>query len=182
MAQNTPSGSSPKNWLSRIPDIVWAPIASGFLMLTVGLLGLAFHQPWLFPSLGPTAFLQAEQPDQKTARFHNTVVGHLCGLAAGLLAVMVLGAATAPPVLATGELTPVRVWASVLAIALNMLLGFLLKASHPPAAATTLLISLGGFKPTVSDATQVVIGVLIVASVGEILRRIRLKAMSSKAK
>lgn len=171
-----------KSWIRKIPDIVWAPIVAGLLMLIAGLLGLAFRQPWLFPSLGPTAFLQAEQPKQPTARFYNTLVGHLHGLAAGLLAVTLLGAATAPPVLSTGELTPVRVWASVLAIALNMLLGFLLKASHPPAAATTLLVSLGGFKPTVSDVTHVVIGVAIVAIAGEALRQIRLKAQPSEAK
>jgi CBS-domain-containing membrane protein len=165
-----------KNWISHIPDIIWAPIVSGLLMLIVGVIGLTFRQPWLFPSLGPTAFLQAEQPKQPGARLYNTVVGHLSGLAAGLLAVMILGAAATPPVLSTGELPPVRVWASGLAIALSMLFGFLLKASHPPAAATTLLVSLGGFKPTVADITQVVIGVLIVAIAGEFLRQIRLNA------
>jgi hypothetical protein len=59
---------------------------------------------------------------------------------------------------------------------------FLLKASHPPAAATTLLVSLGGFKPTISDVTHVVIGVLIVAIAGKILRQIRVKAKSSEAR
>jgi hypothetical protein len=43
----------------------------------------------------------------------------------------------------------------------------LLHASHPPAAATTLLVALGGFKPTVHDALIVIIGVLIVATIGE---------------
>lgn len=167
--------SHPKRYPPGIPDIVWAPVIAAFLMLIVGLLGLAFRQPWLFPSLGPTAFLQAEQPEQPTARFYNTVAGHLHGLVAGVLAVLILGASTAPPVLSTGELTPVRVWAAVLAVVLNMLFGFVLKASHPPAAATTLLVALGGFKPTWQDAATIMIGVLIVAIVGEALRRFRLK-------
>ncbi len=47
-----------ENWVGKIPDLIWAPIASGVLILLVGLLGLAAHQPWLFPSLGPTAFLR----------------------------------------------------------------------------------------------------------------------------
>ncbi|WP_088889777.1 HPP family protein [Leptolyngbya ohadii] len=170
-----------KNWIRQIPDIVWAPFVAGLLILIVGLLGLAFGQPWLFPSLGPTAFLQAEQPKQPTARFYNVVVGHLHGLAAGLLAVVLLGATTAPPVLSTGELTAVRVWASVLAMFLNMLFGFLLKAPHPPAAATTLLFSLGGFKPTAADAIHVVIGAIAIAVAGELLRQIRLKAKLSEA-
>lgn len=171
----TDRSARPKHYPPRVPDIVWAPLVAAFLMLIVGFIGVLAHQPWLFPSLGPTAFLQAEQPEQPTARFYNTVVGHLHGLVAGLFAVLILGANLAPPVLSTGELTPVRVWASVLAIGLNMLFGFLLKASHPPAAATTLLVSLGGFKPTWQDVITIVLGVLIVAITGELLRRFRLK-------
>ncbi len=167
--------SRPNRYPPGIPDIVWAPLVAAFLLLIAGLMGLLAHQPWLFPSLGPTAFLQAEQPEQPTARFYNTIMGHLHGLVAGLFAVLILGASTAPAVLSTGELTPVRVWAAVLAVALNMLLGFVLKASHPPAAATTLLVALGGFKPTWQDAATIMIGVLIVAIAGEMLRRFRLK-------
>ncbi|MBL1178937.1 HPP family protein [Pantanalinema sp. GBBB05] len=168
-------GSRTDHYPPGVPGIVWAPLAAALLMLIVGLLGLLAHQPWLFPSLGPTAFLQAEQPEQPTARFYNTVMGHLHGLIAGILAVLVLGASVASPVLSTGELTPVRVWAAVIAVALNMLLGLILKASHPPAAATTLLVALGGFKPTWRDASTIMIGVLIVAIVGELLRRLRTK-------
>lgn len=90
---------------ASIPDVVWAPLASGSLMLLVGLLGLIAHQPWLFPSLGPTAFLQAEQPDQPSARLYQTIVGHLCGLLSGILAVVLLGATTTPSVLSSHELT-----------------------------------------------------------------------------
>jgi len=175
----TDRSSKPKRFPPGVSDIVWAPLAAAFLMLIAGLIGLLAHQPWLFPSLGPTAFLQAEQPEQPTARFYNTIVGHLHGLLAGIIAVLILGANLAPPVLSTGELTPVCVWASVLAVGLNMWFGFLLKASHPPAAATTLLVSLGGFKPTWQDALTIMIGVLIVAIAGEMLRRYRLKGKIS---
>lgn len=160
-----------------VPDIIWAPLVSGGLMLIVGLLGLWAHQPWIFPSLGPTAFLQAEQPNLPVSTFHNTVIGHFIGLGAGLLSVFVLGATTAPGVLCTGELVPVRVGAAVLAVTLNMLLGLLLKATHPPAAATTLLVALGGFKPTFHDTLTVAIGIVVVAVVGEGLRRARTRQL-----
>jgi CBS-domain-containing membrane protein len=143
-------------------------------MVLVGVLGILADQPWLFPSLGPTAFLQAEIPDHRMARFANIIVGHLVGLGAGYLAVALLQAEDASSVLFTGHLTAVRIWASALAIALTILGGILLRVSHPPASATTLLIALGGFRPTVHDATTVCVGVAIVASVGELLRRIRL--------
>lgn len=158
-----------------IPDWIWAPLVSGGLMLLVGSLGLVAHQPWIFPSLGPTAFLQAEQPDVPFARFYNTVIGHFIGVCTGFLAVFVFGANSAPGVLATGEMTGVRVAAAVLAVTLNMLFGILLNASHPPAAATTLLVSLGGFKPTIHDVLTIAIGVLIVAAFGEGFRRLRVQ-------
>lgn len=142
-------------------------------MLLAGVVGLAAGQLWLFPSLGPTAFLQGETPNQPAARFYNTVVGHALGLAAGLIAVWVLQVGSAPAIFAVHHLVEVRVWAGVLAIALTMFFLALAKASHPPAAATTLLVALGGFRATAHDTLAVIIGVLIVAIAGEVLRRAR---------
>jgi len=157
-----------------IPERVWAPLAAGLLILAVGGAGLLLHQPLLFPSLGPTAFLQTETPDQPSARFFNVVVGHLLGLLSGFLAVWMFGLTNAPSVLSTHDLTPARVWASALAVALTLLAGLFLSASHPPAAATTLLASLGGFPPTWHTTVTVLSGVLVVALLGEGLRRLRL--------
>ena len=157
----------------RIPDLVWAPLAVGSLLLAVGLIGLAAGQHWLFPSLGPSAFLQAEKPREESARFYNTVVGHLVGLGAGMAAVLLLGASSAPGVLATKELVPVRVWAAVLSAVLTMLGLSLLKATHPPAAATMLLVALGGFEPTWRSAGTVTAGVLLLAVLGEGVRYLR---------
>ena len=156
-----------------LPDLIWGPLAVGSLLLVVGLMGMAAGQPWLFPSLGPSAFLLAESPNQTSSRFSNTVVGHLVGLCAGMAAVFLLGASTAPSVLATGELASVRVWAAVLSTVLTMPALSVLKASHPPAAATMLLVALGGIKPTWHGAGSVVAGVLILAILGEGVRYLR---------
>lgn len=168
-------------WVNQVPNIIWAPVTVGTLTLLVGLFGWVVDQPWLFPSLGPTAFLQVEQPQQPTSKFYNVVLGHLHGLASGLGVVLLLGANHAPALISTGEVTPVRVLAAVLAATLSMFLGFVLKASHPPAAATALLFALGSYKPTMHDVMTVVAGVLMFAIAGEFLRRLRLKAKSLKA-
>jgi hypothetical protein len=72
------------------------------------------------------------------------------------------------------------IWASVLAISCTLLVQIFLKASHAPAAATALLISLGLFQPTWSDAGIIIFGVLITAFIGEPLRRIRLAQPGQK--
>ncbi|WP_295618078.1 HPP family protein [Chamaesiphon sp. GL140_3_metabinner_50] len=178
MTHRSPPPTHLTFWISKIPDLVWAPIVAGLLMLIVGAFGLAVDEPLIFPSLGPTAFLQAELPQLPSSRLYNTIVGHVLGLGSGLLVVTLLGAGTAPSVLATGELTPIRMWASVLSIVLNLFAGLLLKASHPPAAATTLLFALGGFQPTRHETIVVIIGVFIVGITGEVLRQLRVKATS----
>jgi hypothetical protein len=159
--------------VAAVPDAIWTPLAVGGLLLAVGLIGLASGQPWLFPSLGPTAYLQAEEPGKPSSRFYNTVVGHLVGFAAGAVAVLLLVDPGAPSVLADKELVPGRVWAAALSGVLTMLGLSLLKASHPPAAATMLLVALGGIAPTWRGAGLVVAGVLIVAGIGEGVRYLR---------
>ena len=105
------------------------------------------------------------------------MVGHLVGLASGVAAVLLLGADEAPGVLATGELVPVRVGAAVLSGVLTMLGLGLLRASHPPAAATMLLVALGGFPPTWTSAGTILAGVLILALLGEGARALRRKVL-----
>jgi hypothetical protein len=167
---------------SGLPAAAWSPLTAGGLTAVVGVLALlAGQQPWLVPSLGPSAYLMAENPAHPTARFYNTVVGHLVGLLAGFAAVAALNAWQAPAVLTDKELVPVRALAAVLAMFLTMMIAPVLNASHPPAAATTLLVALGSFK-TLNDAVMVMMGVLVIAAAGELMRRVRLGEMRIEPK
>lgn len=143
-------------------------------MLAVGLLGVVTGEPWLFPSLGPTAFMQAEFPEHPTTDAYHTVVGHLIGIGAGVGAVLVLGAQDAPAIDVGGGLVPVRVWAAALSVAVTILLTILLHASHPPAASTTLLFSLGALDSTWREVGLVLSGVVLVALLGYLVRLLRL--------
>jgi hypothetical protein len=160
--------------LAAVPDLIWGPLASGALLLAVGALGLLVGRPWLLPSLGPTAVLLAIQPAHPTARAWNTFVGHLGGLAAGFAGVLLFGAIDAPSVLGDGQLVPSRVLAAGVAVAVTLLVGEVLKASHPPAAATALLVALGSIG-TLERALWVVAGAAAIAVMGEAVRRIRLE-------
>jgi hypothetical protein len=158
---------------AALPDALWAPIGGGVLVGLVGALALLAGQPWLLPSLGPTAYLLAQLPAQPSARAYNVLAGHLLGLAAGMIAVWATGAAAAPVVLETGTISGTRVAAGVLAVALTLLATIALAASHPPAAATTLLVALGSLR-TPQDAVNIAIGAAIMAVTGVVLRRLRL--------
>ena len=161
----------PRGW----PDGAWVPLVAAFLTLLVGGLGLlAGNLPWLFPSLGPTIYMQTETPEDLSAQIKNVLGGHAIGIVAGYLAVFALGIAQEPSVFSLGVLTPQRVWAAVVAMLLTEGGVLLADVAHPPAAATTLLIALGALRPTLASAASLVAGVAIIAVVGEFFRHLRL--------
>ena len=158
-----------------IADAAITALLVGLVVLVPGLLGLATGRILLFPSLGPTALLQAHTPEHPSARPYPVIVSHLVALAAGMGAVLAFGLADAPSVFEARALAPARVAAAVAAVVAAVLVEILLRASHPPAASTTLLVALGSFRPNARDVAAVVLGVLVVAAVGEVARRLRLR-------
>lgn len=163
-----------RNRVRSVPEAVWAPLTAGLLTLIPGLVGLATGLPLLFPSLAPTAALQATQPQDRSARFYNTVVGHLIGIVAAVLCVLLFHASAEPGLFAAHQVFPRRMFASALAVLLTQLGQLQLKALHPPAAATVLLITLGGFKTNPHDLGIVLAGIVIIAVAGELIRQLRL--------
>ena len=159
---------------SAMSDAVWVPMVSAVLVLVVGALSLATKQPWLFAALGPTVVLLAANPGHPTTRFHAIVVGHLVALASAWIAILLMGAGDSRTLLAGGGIAVARVWASAFAIATMTALQPSLKAYHPPAAATVLLVTLGVHRLTWNSVFAIVGGVLVVAILGEWFQRIRL--------
>ncbi|MGH9642898.1 MAG: HPP family protein [Terriglobales bacterium] len=145
-------------------------IGEGALILVVGAVGWAAHMPLIFTSLGPTAYELVEKPKAASAKTYNILVGHFVALAAGFFALWVLAAWNAPKVGAAGFVASPRVWAAVLATVVTTAVTLLLKASQPAALSTTLLVSLGSMQRG-RDAIAIVLGVIILAAVGEPVRR-----------
>ncbi|PYY55895.1 MULTISPECIES: HPP family protein [unclassified Curtobacterium] len=113
------------------------------VVLTIsGAVGLATAQPWLFPSLGPTVMLFFTAPKQHASRPMNALVGHLVAIIVGYGCFLAFGLAgsTAAP---TGGLTLGYVAAGAVSVALTTLVLQLIRLPHPPAGATTLIVSLG---------------------------------------
>ena len=160
--------------MKKKSDLLVAPLGEGGLLLLAGALGWAAHQPLIFASLGPTIYELIEMPQQRSARTYNIITGHFVGIACGYFGLWAMHAWKSPAV-ASAQFVPLpRLWASVIAAALTALFTLLLGAGQPASLATSLLISLGVMQ-TARDAGCLVAGVLIVAVIGEPLRRLRLK-------
>ena len=127
---------------SRSGAALYAAVLSLVVLAAAGAAGLVLHQPWLFPSLGPTVMLFFESPSQQASRPVNTLVGHGVGLLAGVAMLYAFGLQGSPPA-PVGGLTPAYLLAGALSVALTTLVLTLLKTPHPPAGATTLIVSLG---------------------------------------
>jgi len=156
---------------SRALDAIWAPAVAAMLIVVSGSLGYWMKQPWLFAGIGPTAFLLASNPGHETTRFRSVFLGHLTAIACGYLAVLILGAGEAPALLSKPPL--LRVWASAFGLAMLAFVQPQLKAWHPPAAATLLLVTMGAYRMTGKTPLALMCGVLVVAVVAEALSRLR---------
>ena len=128
---------------ARIPVLALFSFVNGCISIGImAALAVVTHSPFIFPSLGPTAFLFFYTPTAPSASPRNTIIGHAIGVAAGYFSLVVTGLTMAGPALAVGVTWP-RVIAAALSLGLTSGLMVLLKSPHPPAGATTLIISLG---------------------------------------
>jgi hypothetical protein len=128
--------------------------------------------PFLFPSLGPTAYLFATAPSASESRPRRVVGGHVVGVAAGFTAFHVVGAGVALDTLtAPGSLVALRLAVSgVVAVGLTTAGMLVTDTGHAPACATTLIVSLG-ILTTPRAAVLIVLAVVVLVAEQELLRR-----------
>ena len=132
--------------LNRFPPrLVWSAyvFVNGFLTIALlALLAVLTNSPFVFPSLGPTAYLLFIAPLAENSSPRNTILGHAVGLICGYAAFTLTGAATLPFGTHPGVYWP-RIIAAALSLSATGAFMVLFRASHPPAGATTLIVSLG---------------------------------------
>ena len=170
---SVPDAASPPSslvaFLQRVPPSVYG----GAVMAVIGTLAWLCATPWLFPSLGPTIAIQSEAPDHPAARPYSVVIGHLIGAAVGFMAVHVTGVIEQLPVNISQAIDGPRVLAATLAVFASMALQTLARARHAPAQATTLLIVVGALDADVHGAFVLAMGIALVATLGEGVRRLK---------
>jgi CBS-domain-containing membrane protein len=126
-------------------------------------------EPFVFPSLGPTAFLlfYAALGTQSAPR--NVFCGHLIGVLAGYLALVIFGLSTVPANLT--DVTAPRVAAVTLSLCLTLSLMVWLHVPHAPAGATTLIVALGLLR-TPGQLTVLMIAVVLMIVQGIVINRL----------
>ncbi len=143
----------------------------GLLLGAPALIAWLTGRPLIFPSLGPSAFsLVVGGKVENAAR--RVIGGHLLGIAGGLLAYHLVARgftlAALPPAQSLALLRlSVSGVISVIVTAAGMLK---LRAEHPPACATTLIVSLG-IMATIEDAVCIMLAVVLMYALHKIPAR-----------
>lgn len=138
---------------------VGTSLYSGLLFTVLGVIAWFSGQPFIFPSLGPSAFILAFERRGERTRTYRIVGSHLIGGIAGFLAYSLLASGVS---LTT---TPEPASAAGLGLALSGMLSIVLTSwgmiatdtIHAPACATTLIVSLGLL------STPLQVGIIVVS-------------------
>jgi CBS-domain-containing membrane protein len=143
----------------------------GLLTISIsGVLAWALKEPLVFPSLGATAFLFFETPMAEVASPRNTIMGHYIGALVATLWLFVFGLQHHPNVLVEG-FSVARAAAVALSVACTGGILRLLRAAHPPAGATTVIVS-AGLLHTASQLAALAGGVALLTLSAHVLNRV----------
>ena len=127
------------------PMALWAVYVfiNGFVSIgLLALLAVITGVPFVFPSLGPTAYQLFFSPLAPSSAPRHAFIGHAIGLICGYLAFR-LRRIPMLSVLASRQSDWRLVIAAALSLAVTAALMILAGVSHAPAGATTLIVSLG---------------------------------------
>jgi CBS-domain-containing membrane protein len=134
-------------WISRHISHPWEKSLYVFIngFISIAILATAAWvtgSPFVFPSLGPTAYLLYLTPLSAAASPRDCLLGHGIGILCGFGALLITGLAFLPESHAH-EVTLPRVLAAALSLSATAGGMVLARVNHAPACATTLIISLG---------------------------------------
>jgi CBS domain-containing membrane protein len=139
---------------------VYVLINSGISIGLLSALAAITDEPFVFPSLGPTAFLVFFLAMNVQSAPKNVFFGHLIGVIAGYAALVVFGLTMVPPDLE--HVTPARVGAAAMSLSLTLAFMIWLNVPHAPAGATTLIVGLGLMRTPVELAILMAAVVLMI--------------------
>lgn len=117
--------------------------ANGFISIGIlAALAACTGSPFVFPSLGPTAYVLYLFPLAPGSSPRDCLIGHAIGILCGYAALLLTGLAGIPDSHAHA-ITSQRVVAAALSLSATAAGMVLARVNHAPACATTLIVSLG---------------------------------------
>ena len=155
------------------PLLVWTlyVFVNGFITIALlSLLAVLTGSAFVFPSLGPTAYLFFFSPLVESASPKNAILGHAIGLACGYGALRFAALEYGSVSFHDSAYWP-KMLAAALSLAFTGAFMVLLRINHPPAGATTLIVSLG-ILSTPRDLVIIEVAVVLLTAQAFLINRL----------
>lgn len=141
-------------------------IYAGFLFVILGITTWVTGEAFIFPSLGPTVFILAFNRKVDKNQVYQVIASHSVGGVVGFLSWHLIASGikiTQSQVAMSGDSLVIAVSATV-SIILTTWLMIASGAVHPPACATTLIVSLGVLS-TVESVVVIILSITIIVAI-----------------
>jgi CBS-domain-containing membrane protein len=126
-------------------QMIFTSLYTALLLIPLGIIAWITGRPFLFPSVGPSAFLLAMILYGQPTSARRVIGGHTIGTIAGLLSYHLIASGfvitNIEPSLAGAQLRLVT--SAIVSLMLTSAGMLYTETVHPPACATTLVVSLG---------------------------------------
>lgn len=154
-----------KLW-GNVDDKLSAGIYTMLQFVVLGIIAWATGRPFIFPSLGPSAYLMATGEVDRAEGGYHIIGGHTVAVITGMIAYHPIAAGIASPDVFGAD--PAAFSPDVLLLAISATIGMVLctiamlvvKTNHPAACATVLIVALGIMADPLDGA--IIIGAVIV--------------------
>lgn len=146
---------------TKHPSLWVVSAHAGGLIAALGGIVWLTGQPFLFPSLGPTAFVLSYQPEKRLWSAWTVIGSHFWGTIAGLASYHLFASGiTLMDATGRGTATLPLAASATCATVLTSALMIGTRSVHPPACATTLIVALG-LMTTLIEGSIIVLAVTL---------------------
>lgn len=174
ISTNPPQGS----WPFTAPNVIYEPIAITFVTAVAFGVGIALGEPWVCVPLAATIATAAQAPASREAEFSNAVLGNLIAILVSYVIVDALKMHHRGITAETATHSPALALEVLAGIALTPMIASIVRVVQPAAVATAAFIIFGIIEPTSHAALALTADTLVVAALGEFMRRQRVRGAS----
>lgn len=154
---------------SRLVLTAYVFVNSAITIAILSVIALVTDLPFVFPSLGPTAFILFFSSMSAAACPRNVISGHLIGVLVGFGALAVFGLLSVDPDL--DDTSWQRLGAVALCLSVTLAVMVLFNVPHAPAGATTLIVGLGLMR-TPGQLTILMLAVVLMVVQAMVINRL----------
>lgn len=158
-----------KHHESRFVLAAYVFVNSAIAIGILSLFAMATGEPFVFPSLGPTAFMLFFASMTASASPRNVISGHFIGVVSGFIALAIFGLLNVAPDL--DDITWQRLGAVAVCLSVTLSVMVLLNVPHAPAGATTLIVGLGLMR-TPAQLAILMLAVVILVGQAMVINRL----------